>query len=181
MSRRWFPRAIGLPLLLLIGVAYPQAQPEQAAAPPAQASQASVPAEQATLNRYCAGCHNEKAKQGNFALSTLDVANVGPDAEKWELVVRKLRARSMPPAGRPRPTEAAYDGLVAHLETSLDRVAAVNPDPGRTDTFRRLNRTRRFCRATTRAMGSTTSASAACLRCCSSDICRRRRKSAALP
>ena len=55
--------------------------------------------------------------------------------------MRKLRARSMPPAGRPRPTEAAYDGLVAHLETSLDRVAAANPDPGRTDTFRRLNRT----------------------------------------
>ena len=25
--------------------------------------------------------------------------------------MRKLRARSMPPAGRPRPTEAAYDGL----------------------------------------------------------------------
>ena len=141
MNRRWVLRAIGLPLLLLIGVAYPQAQPEQAAAPPAQASQTSASAEQATLNRYCASCHNEKAKQGNFALSTLDVANVGPDAERWELVVRKLRARSMPPAGRPRPTEAAYDGLVAHLETSLDRVASANPDPGRTDTFRRLNRT----------------------------------------
>ena len=141
MSRRWFPRAIGLPLLLLMGVAYPQAQPEQAAAPPAQASQTAQSAEQAPLNRYCASCHNEKAKQGNFALSTLDVANVGPDAERWELVVRKLRARSMPPAGRPRPTEAAYDGLVSHLETSLDRVAAANPDPGRTDTFRRLNRT----------------------------------------
>ena len=47
----------------------------------------------------------------------------------------------MPPAGRPRPSEAAYDGLIAQLETSLDRVAAANPDPGRTDTFRRLNRT----------------------------------------
>ena len=95
----------------------------------------------ALSNRYCASCHNEKAKQGNFVLSTLDVANVGTDAERWELVVRKLRARSMPPAGRPRPDEAAYDALIAHLETSLDRVAAANPDPGRTDTFRRLNRT----------------------------------------
>jgi mono/diheme cytochrome c family protein len=140
MDRRWPSRAIGLPLLLLIGVAYPQAQPKQAAAP-AQASQAPVSGDQATLSRYCAGCHNEKAKQGNFVLSTLDVANVGPDAGRWELVVRKLRARSMPPVGRPRPTEAAYDELVTHLETSLDRVAAANPDPGRTDTFRRLNRT----------------------------------------
>ncbi len=138
MSRRWFPRAIGLPLLLLIGVAYPQARPEQAAAP---AASPAPSAEQALLNRYCAGCHNEKTKQGNLVLSTLDVSNVGADAERWESVVRKLRARSMPPMGRPRPAEADYDSLVSHLETSLDRVAAANPDPGRTDTFRRLNRT----------------------------------------
>ena len=138
MNRRWLPRAIALPSLLLLGVAYPQARPEQVAV----SSATPVSAEQqALMNKYCAGCHSEKSKQGNFVLSTLDIANVGADAERWELVVRKLRARSMPPAGRPRPTEAAYDGLVAHLETSLDRVAATNPDPGRTDTFRRLNRT----------------------------------------
>jgi mono/diheme cytochrome c family protein len=140
MNRRWAPRAIGLPVLLLSGVVYLQARPEQAAAP-APAAQAAPSAEHVLLNRYCAGCHNEKTKQGDFVLSTLDVANVGSATERWELVVRKLRARSMPPAGRPRPTEAAYDGLIAHLETSLDRVAAANPDPGRTDTFRRLNRT----------------------------------------
>ena len=104
----------------------------------------------------------------------------------------------MPPAGRPRPTEAAYDGLVAHLETSLDRVAAANPgsrphryvpppeshriSERRFAIFSRSRSTsRHFCRATTRAMASTTSASAACRRCCSNDICRRRRKSAALP
>ena len=138
MNRRRFPRAIALPSLLLLGVAYPQARPEQAGAPSAAPAAAE---QQGLLNKYCAGCHNEKAKQGNFVLSTLDLSNVGTDAERWELVVRKLRARSMPPAGRPRPTEAAYDGLVAHLETSLDRVAAAHPDPGRTDTFRRLNRT----------------------------------------
>ena len=69
------------------------------------------------------------------------MANPGTDAEGWELVVRKLRARAMPPAGRPRPDEATYDALIAHLESSLDRVARSRPDPGRTDTFRRLNRT----------------------------------------
>jgi mono/diheme cytochrome c family protein len=122
----------------MMGVVYLQARPEQAAAPAVQ----NAPSEEhALLNRYCAGCHNEKSKQGNFVLTTLDSADVGPDAERWELVVRKLRARSMPPAGRPRPSEAAYDELIGHLETSLDRVAAANPDPGRTDTFRRLNRT----------------------------------------
>jgi mono/diheme cytochrome c family protein len=141
MSRRWVPRAIGLPALLVMGAVYLQARPEQAPAGAAQLAQAGTTEDHALLNRYCASCHNEKTKQGNFVLSTLDPANVGADAERWELVVRKLRARSMPPAGRPRPTESAYDKIIGHLETSLDTVAAKNPDPGRTDTFRRLNRT----------------------------------------
>ena len=139
MNRRWVPRAVGLPLLVFTAVAYLQARPEQTSAPAVQSNQTAE--QQALLNRYCGSCHSERVKQGNFVISTLDIASVGADAERWELVVRKLRARAMPPAGRPRPTETAYDGLISHLETSLDRVAAANPDPGRTDTFRRLNRT----------------------------------------
>src|SRR6188474_2383797 len=127
MGRRWVFRALGLPALISLGAAYPQAGPQQTA-PAAPASSPQV-SDQALLNRYCAGCHNEKSKQGNFVLSTLDVGNVGPDAARWELVVRKLRARSMPPAGRPRPAEGAYEEIIGHLETALDRVAAANPDP----------------------------------------------------
>jgi hypothetical protein len=47
----------------------------------------------------------------------------------------------MPPTGVPRPDAAKYDAFVSYLEGSLDRLAAAHPDPGRTDTFRRLNRT----------------------------------------
>ena len=47
----------------------------------------------------------------------------------------------MPPAGESRPDEAAYRRVLADLESALDRAAARNPNPGRTDTFRRLNRT----------------------------------------
>ena len=47
----------------------------------------------------------------------------------------------MPPAGLPRPDEKAYDAAVASFESTLDRMAAAKPNPGRTDTFRRLNRT----------------------------------------
>ena len=47
----------------------------------------------------------------------------------------------MPPADEVRPPERAYDSIVAVLEASLDRAAALRPDPGRTLTFRRLNRT----------------------------------------
>src|SRR5262249_25548285 len=62
-------------------------------------------------------------------------------AEQWEKVVRKLRARHMPPPGMPRPDENSYDAVVATLENGLDRAAEAHPNPGRIDTFRRLNRT----------------------------------------
>ena len=76
-----------------------------------------------------------------MALDAADVELVAHDAALWERAVRKLRARAMPPAGSPRPAEAAYDDLVGYLEGELDRLALAAPDPGRTDTFRRLNRT----------------------------------------
>ena len=60
--------------------------------------------------------------------------------EIWEKVVRKLRAGAMPPALRPRPDDVTYETFTAWLETELDRAAAAHPDPGRTDTFHRLNR-----------------------------------------
>ena len=47
----------------------------------------------------------------------------------------------MPPDGAPRPDEATYRGLITYLETELDTLAETNPNPGRTETFRRLNRT----------------------------------------
>ena len=73
-------------------------------------------------------------------LDTLDVAKVGDGAETWEKVVRKLHAGVMPPAGLPRPDETTYAGFVSWLETELDRAAAVQPNPGRTEPFHRLNR-----------------------------------------
>src|SRR5436853_7332237 len=101
----------------------------------------NVPPERVFVDRYCAGCHNEKARTAGLALEEAQVQNVGESPEIWEKVVRKLRGRMMPPPGRPRPDEAAYDAIVSHIEDSLDRAAAANPNPGRTDTFRRLNRT----------------------------------------
>ena len=95
----------------------------------------------AVIDQYCIGCHNDKAKAAGLALNTLDVSRAGEHPEIWEKVIRKLRGRMMPPPGRPRPDERGYDAVVSYLETSLDRAAAANLDPGRTETFRRLNRT----------------------------------------
>ncbi len=81
------------------------------------------------LDRYCVGCHNQKAKIAGLTLDTLDLARPGEHAEAWEKVVRKLRAGVMPPAGRPRPEPTAYEGLRLSLEQALDRAAAANSNP----------------------------------------------------
>ncbi len=47
----------------------------------------------------------------------------------------------MPPVGKERPDDQTYDAVISSLETSLDRAAAGNPNPGRTATIRRLTRT----------------------------------------
>ena len=59
----------------------------------------------------------------------------------WEKVVRKLRTGLMPPSNMPQPPIEARGAMVSWLETSLDQAAAVDPNPGRTETLRRLNRT----------------------------------------
>ncbi len=120
-----------------------QTQPASSApavAPDSVIAPASTAPHKATLDRYCAGCHNDRAKTAGLSLEGTDLARVGAHGETWEKVVRKLRSRMMPPAGMPRPDDATYDGLVAYLETSLDAAAAARPNPGRTPTLRRLNR-----------------------------------------
>lgn len=106
----------------------------------AQATGATPSTPRTVLDRYCVSCHNDRLKTGGLTLAALDTANVASHAQTWEKVVRKLRAGLMPPAGAPRPDEATTEGLAAWFETELDRVAATRPDPGRTETFHRLNR-----------------------------------------
>src|SRR5262245_45111543 len=74
--------------------------------------------------RYCETCHNDRLRTGGLTLAGLDVDRPDRDAAAWEKVIRKLRARVMPPAGMPRPDEAAYDRLVGGLESALDAAAA---------------------------------------------------------
>ena len=94
----------------------------------------------ALINQYCVTCHNEKAKTAGLMLDKLDLENVGPHAETWEKVVRKLRVGAMPPQGMPRPDRATMDSLAASIENSLDNAAAAAPNPGQ-PVLHRLNRT----------------------------------------
>src|SRR5215472_8899254 len=74
-----------------------------------------------TLTRYCLTCHNEKLRAGGMALSPADWNNIPGEAKVWEKVIRKLRTKTMPPAGLPRPDEAGYDALASYLENEIDR------------------------------------------------------------
>ncbi len=93
------------------------------------------------VNRYCADCHDADTKKGGLDLTGILQAGVTEHRDTWEQVVRKLGARQMPPVGKDRPSDPAYDEVVGKLVSLLDRAAAADPDPGRTETFRRLNRT----------------------------------------
>jgi Protein of unknown function (DUF1592)/Protein of unknown function (DUF1588)/Protein of unknown function (DUF1585)/Protein of unknown function (DUF1587)/Protein of unknown function (DUF1595)/Planctomycete cytochrome C len=93
------------------------------------------------LDRYCVTCHNQRLVTAGLTLDDADVANPGDGAEIWEKVVRKLRTGMMPPPNMPQPSMEDRRALLSWLETSLDKAAAAKPNPGRTETLRRLNRT----------------------------------------
>jgi mono/diheme cytochrome c family protein len=96
--------------------------------------------QRAVLDRYCVTCHNDKLKTAGLLLDKADVGNVPAGADVWEKVIRKIRTGAMPPPGRPRPDQVAYDALRSWLESEIDRDAAARPNPGRTETIHRLNR-----------------------------------------
>ena len=110
-------------------------QPPQSGVSPSGSQSA-----RAVFDRYCVGCHNGQLRTAGLELDSVDTNNVSAHTEIFEKVVRKLRMGLMPPAGRPRPDQATYDGLASWLERELDRAAAARPHPGRTVTFHRLNR-----------------------------------------
>jgi hypothetical protein len=143
----------GLAGLLAVGGFVFTLQAQQAAAPhsvssgqarsthPSTPQVSAVSPHVALVGDYCVECHDEGQKTARLALDTLAAQGVSQHPDVWEKVVRKLRARQMPPIGEPRPDDATYDAVISSLETSLDRAAAANPNPGRTATIRRLTRT----------------------------------------
>ena len=87
------------------------------------------------VDKNCLGCHSGATPNGNLNLQASAPAE---HPERWEKVLRRLRGRTMPPIGIPHPEESAYIAAIQSIETTLD---ALKPNPGRSDTFRRLNRT----------------------------------------
>src|SRR3954469_15334349 len=99
------------------------------------------PSPRAVFYQYCVGCHNQRLHTAGLSLDTIDAANPAAQPQLWEKVIARLRAGSMPPAGRPRPDAAAYHAIAGWLESELDRAWAAKPNPGRVPAVHRLNRT----------------------------------------
>jgi mono/diheme cytochrome c family protein len=132
-------RSVGLAGALfaasLIGVSTAPQTGTPSPAVPASEAQAHL----ATIKQYCAGCHNDRLKTGGVSFEGMTAASVTQRADVFEKAVRKLRGRVMPPPNARQPDAAAVDGLVAWLETTLDRAAGQAHIPDRV-VLHRLNR-----------------------------------------
>ena len=135
-------KIVPLVVLWIVAVAYTSGHAQAPAPAPARAAAAPAPAadDAQFVKQYCVTCHSERLKTGGLVLETLDPNAVGPAAETWEKVVRKISTGMMPPAGARRPERAALDAFASHLEAKLDR--AVDPKANlTTPALHRLNRT----------------------------------------
>ncbi len=108
---------------------------------PSSAQQPSDDAIRSFISNYCVECHNSTTTTASLSLEPSSLNDVQSNTETWEKIVRRLRVRQMPPAEALKPDESSYDAMIALLEELLDREAVQHPQPGRTDTLRRLNRT----------------------------------------
>jgi len=95
---------------------------------------------EAVLEKFCIDCHDADVKKGDLNLSAILGDDITQHPDVWETVIRQLNARHMPPIGKQRPDDAGYTAMVAELATALDQHATAHPNPGRTDTLRRMTR-----------------------------------------
>ena len=120
----------------------------------AQTSETVSP-QRALLDQYCVSCHNQAMVNSTpvegenllftqlrglgMTLDKENVDDVSENPEVWEKVVRKLRVGVMPPPDNPRPGHEDYSEFRYWLEERLDQAKAEKVNPGRTQSFHRLN------------------------------------------
>ena len=86
------------------------------------ASESSVlnKAQLAQVEEFCLDCHDADTQKGGLNLDAILTIPVSRNTETWEKVVRKLKARQMPPVGELRPSSNEYESLVSTLVSRLD-------------------------------------------------------------
>src|SRR5881628_1411463 len=90
--------------------------------------------------KHCSFCHNPEKKKGDLVLGPYsNAAAAAEDRSTWEKVAEKLRAREMPPKGRPQPSAAEVEAVLKWIDGAVCRPGAGGKrDPGR-GSIRRLN------------------------------------------
>ena len=77
------------------------------------------------VKEYCLRCHGGGRRiQAGLNLAEFDLSAAGQNAETAEKMIRKLRARLMPPAGEPRPDITTYAAF-ARKRGSTRRLARI--------------------------------------------------------
>jgi len=110
------------------------------AAPKPAPTLMTVEARNAFVKQYCQGCHNAELKSGGMTLTSLDLAHPDQNGELAEKVIRKVRVGMMPPvSAKVKPDLETAKAFVLALESDMDKVAALRPNPG-TRPFQRLTR-----------------------------------------
>src|SRR5258708_34751729 len=95
---------------------------------PAQTSPTMpVAAQQALVNKYCAGCHNDKLKSGGFSWLKIDLAHPDQQSEQVEKAIRKVRAGMLPPSGILRPAAATARSFANAIDSNPKNVLRDRP------------------------------------------------------
>src|SRR6185295_18756998 len=111
------------------GTAWSQAEPGQRALAPIAP----------VLQTYCVGCHSGEKPKGNLALDGLS-ADFGTDGAAWNKVLERLNDHTMPPKGKPQPSDSQRKSATDWIAGGLK---AYQQDRAQTQgraLLRRLNR-----------------------------------------
>ena len=96
----------------------------------------------AFLEQHCLDCHAVDEPAGGLSLAGFRLPNDsgGQDTSVGEKIVRRLRARQMPPPVADRPTEQQYGAALSVFEDALDDYDQKHGRPGKVDSIRRMTR-----------------------------------------
>src|SRR5208282_5503068 len=84
------------------------------------------------VRKYCFECHSTAAKKSGLDLQRFAAPDdLHKDIKPWEDVIEHLELGDMPPPGKPRPTSAEKQRLIAWIHRVLDSEANIQAgDPG---------------------------------------------------
>lgn len=91
--------------------------------------------------QFCLGCHNDKKVSAGLTLESYkDGSSAKKARDLWEAVKDHLEHKTMPPKGKPQPTDEQRKAVVAWIDSVATKVdCGLARDPGR-PTIRRLNK-----------------------------------------